>query len=224
MIESYVIMGLMVVVIVLLLKLVSKDDGGITQDFMAMLHSSTKKGHLGESIVRLALRQLPANIVHEQFYHPEIQGTPDFAISIGERYLIIDSKFSTEETHMYLHRRGVSLKKYITPGVTFPFVLMWIPDPAYEMLTDKDMESMVTARVIPCTTASLVAIILMTEDFYQVFVQYGDYDEKEKALAPIGRMKEKAEKASDYLIRARKQIADGNKNLKNVADQLRFIL
>ncbi len=101
----------------------------------------------------MVLSQLPREFVQEQWVSSEIDGKPDFTITfpdIGER-LVMDAKLTTLETlepdekeirsiNRDVVRRADEIVKYITPGVTFPFVLMWTPDSTFSLLEDDTWE------------------------------------------------------------------------------------
>ncbi len=193
---------------------------GAIDDLKAIMHSPHKKGQLGESVVRMTLSQLPKEIVFEQFDHPKIQGRPDFAIKLGERYLIIDSKFSTVEEHKYLVKRGLAIAKYNTPQVTFPFILMWTPDPAYEKLTPVEFQELYNSKVIVCNTSGLASAISLVFQISRIMSFGEDIDLAETIEAIQSKTEINRQISLKLLDKAIKQTVNSLKNLNNLAAKI----
>lgn len=230
---SLVGLGIMIIIVLILSMHSSEQDIKIEhmrlsileltksgQEFMSILHSPNKKGQLGEGIVRMIMRKMPHGTVHEQFTHPKIRGKPDFAIEIGDQYLILDSKFTTLDDNAYLVKRGIEIKKYITPGVTFPFVLMWIPDPAWEELSHDDFIKLTTASVIPVNTSGLVSTIHLVEHFHNVMQLTSKYEDAEQFVNRLQVLGIKRDDMKILFDRGIKQVKEGFVNLKKVRGQL----
>lgn len=183
-----------------------------------IIQSPNKKGELGEMIVRVALGQLPKGSVMEQFHHVDIPGIPDFAIKMDGKYLIIDSKFTTVENIKYLVKRGMGLTKYVSPKVTYPFVLMWIPEPAWEALPVEDYNTLVENRIIPCTTSGLVSSIHMVSYMFRV-LGIRDMDDTE-IEDRIGDMMTKRTIVEKVLEKAHIQLSNGLNNVTKARSDL----
>lgn len=192
----------------------------VVNEFRSIIHSPTKKGHLGEYIVRYALDSLPKGLVTEKFTHPDLQGIPDFAVKVGELQLIIDSKFTSVEESKYMLKRALETKKYITPGLTYPFVLVWIPEPAWEVLTEKDAVKMLDAGVIPCSTSGLISTVYLVRyalKFFDVEEKYGDIRFWFDKMSGMDRQ---GFKVINMLGTAQKQLSNGMSNLKKAKAEM----
>ncbi len=224
--ELYIIGIIGTVIIVLLIVIIfllqRNTELTMQSDLRSILESPHKKGEMGESVVRMTLQKLPKTIVHEQFTHHLMKGRPDFAIEMTEdMYLIIDAKFTTLEQRQYMVKRGLEIKKYITPGLTFPFVLMWIPDPAWEFMTADEYLQLTSAAVFPVTTASLTPTIHLAEHFYNVIQIAEKYKDAEDYINKIAVLDNKRNDMIQLFTRGIRQMADGEKNLKRILAMLR---
>lgn len=196
---------------IMLFQEMKRNKKGEYYDLQAIIHSPDRKGQLGETIVRVALSQLPKGSVTEQFHHADIPGVPDFAIKMDGKYLIIDSKFTTVENIKYLVKRGMGLTKYVSPKITFPFVLMWIPEPAWEALPMEDYTKLIENRIIPCTTSGLVSSVHMISYMFRILGirDMDDSDVEDK----IRSIMVKRSAVESYLEKAHIQLSNGLNNM-----------
>lgn len=197
--------------VMILLWRMDRSNGA--RELKDILHSPNKKGQLGEGIVRLALSGLPRDKVFEQFDHPEIQGIPDFAVKIAGKYLIIDAKFSMKEKQQYFAGRAKSVSKYITPGLTFPFILVWTTDETYFQMTEDEYSKIYNTGVIVCTTPALLAVVQMTDYFYRTLHVTANLKEAEDSMDIVDRILVANDNARDFLGRGIKQITSGSNNI-----------
>lgn len=149
------------------------------QEFTVRLDSSPQfRGKVGEDVVRTRLAELPPEYVIEQYSGSDIPGRPDFVIllpNVPEK-LIIDAKMSFPDEKMHedkfrniLRKRSDEITKYIVPGVTFDFVLMWIPDSAYSMIDNKLARHFFQSGVVPVTTPNMISVIHLLRRAHRAF-------------------------------------------------------
>lgn len=192
----------------------------VIDEFRSIIHSPSKKGHLGEEIVRFALEKLPKGMVTEKFQHPDLKGIPDFAVEIGDLKLIIDSKFTVVDNMQYLVKRGFGIAKYITPGLTYPFVLMWIPEPAMKELEIDATKELINEGVIPCTTSGMVSMIFLinyARKFFDIEEKYSDIREW---FDRMSRLDTQGSKVYTTLGVAQKQLQNGMTNMKKAKAEM----
>jgi hypothetical protein len=118
-------------------------------------------------------------------------------------------------------KRGLEIKKYITPGLTFPFVLMWIPDPAWEFMSRDEYIQLTDSYVFPVTTAALTPTIHLVEHFYNVMQIAEKYNDAEDYINKIAVLDNKRNDMIQLFTRGIRQMADGEKNLKRILAMLR---
>lgn len=197
---------------------------------MAFRFSPGYRGQVGEGIVRMALSQIPREYVDEQWHSSHIDGRPDFAVrfpDIPER-LIIDAKLTVpenfdhdektiKELNRKVKKRAEEIKKYIVPGVTFPFVLMWIPDYTYSNLSNETLEELRIMRIIPCPSSSLLAIVFLMQRLYQIARINAEAQAIEKVYQELEKVQMEAE---DFLRKAKTQQINSTKNLEKLEQAL----
>ena len=213
-----VLAGTIAALAIMLFQEMRRNKKNAYQDLQSIIHSPHRKGELGEAIVRLALAQLPKGSVIEQFHHPDVPGRPDFAVKMDGKYLIIDSKFTTAPEIRHLVKRGMGLTKYVSPKVTYPFVLMWIPEPAWEALPIEDFGKLIENRIIPCTTSGLVSSVHMISYMFRVLGirDMDDVDVEDK----IGDIMVKRDAIEKILEKAHLQLSNGFNNVTKARSSL----
>ncbi len=193
---------------------------------MAFRFSPGYRGQVGEGIVRMALSQIPKEYVDEQWNSPHIDGRPDFAVrfpDIPER-LIIDAKLTVpeafdhdektiKELNRAVKRRAEEIRKYIVPGVTFPFVLMWIPDYTYSNLSNETLEELRIMRIIPCPSSSLLAVVFLMQRIYQIARINAEAQVIERVYQELEKVQMEAE---NFLRKAKTQQQNSIKNLEKL--------
>lgn len=207
----FVLAGTIAALAIMLFQEMKSNKKAAYYDLQAIIHSPHKKGELGETIVRIALAGLPKGSVIEQFHHADVPGRPDFAIKMDGKYLIIDSKFTTVPEIRHLVKRGMALTKYVSPKITYPFVLMWIPEPAWEELPMEDFTKLIENRIIPCTTSGLVSSVQMISYMFRVLgIRDMDGTDVEDKLGDLMVKRDAVEK---ILEKASIQLSNGFNNV-----------
>lgn len=194
------------------------------EQFTVRLDSSPQyRGSVGEHIVRLLLAELPMGTVEEQVSVASIPGRPDFVISLPNvtEKLVVDAKMSFPDKDMHdnkfrsiLVKRAQEITKYIVPGTTFDFVLMWIPDGAYYKIDDPTAKKLFILGVVPVTTPTMLGVIHLLRRAHRAFELNSMSTE---FVTFVGKAQTEFSKTQNGLDKARTQIANGLKNLDQMA-------
>jgi len=151
------------------------------QKFFDMLKMKpTTKGGFGENIVEILLSNLPRDLVKTQYQPCDISGRIDFTVELIESDLLlpIDSKFILPEEFDNLDtinidkfaidglnkkvlRRAKEITKYIDSVETTDFVLMFIPDFVYGVLTGRTFQELAAMKIVPTNSSGLLSTIFM---------------------------------------------------------------
>lgn len=192
--------------------------------------SANVRGEVGEGIVKMILSNLPQNMVEEQWNNAKVSGRPDFVISLPniEEKLVIDAKIATPtseeiESNDYksINRRVLSrskeIMKYITPGITFQFVLMWIPNYTYSILTENTFEDLVNKRVIPVNNSGLLSVVFLLQKVCDIARLNEGGFEIEKIYTEMGIL---IKNSLGILNTTRKQFMNSASNLDKVEKEI----
>ncbi|MFW9922673.1 MAG: DNA recombination protein RmuC [Candidatus Thorarchaeota archaeon] len=151
------------------------------QRFFDMLKMKpTSRGGFGENIVEMVLSNLPNHTVKTQYQPTDISGRIDFTVQLPQSDLLIpiDSKFilpndfdtkedfqldklSIDALNKKAIRRAKEITKYVDSSETTDFVLMFIPDFVYGVLTNDTIKELSQLKVIPTNTSGLLSTIFM---------------------------------------------------------------
>ena len=154
---------------------------GKTQTFLDYLKlSPSAKGGFGEGIVEILLSNLPQDFVQTQYHIPEINARIDFCVNLPNSDVLIpiDSKFilptAMEEPENIIFdereiaklnrevvKRAKEIERYSEVAITTDFVLMYIPDLVYGLLTKDSFIELIDMNVIPTNTSGLLSTIFM---------------------------------------------------------------
>jgi len=156
-----------------------RNDMADVNTFTKRLDSSPQfRGVVGEDVVRTLLAGLPLGSVEEQVMGSKIPGRPDFVVSLPNvaEKLVLDAKMTIpvegikdNKFRIMLLNRAKEIMKYIVPGYTFDFVLMWIPDSAYERINNDVAQKLYDYGVVPVTTPTMLGMIHLLRRAHQAF-------------------------------------------------------
>ncbi|MHA1156037.1 MAG: DNA recombination protein RmuC [Candidatus Heimdallarchaeota archaeon] len=140
----------------------------------------TTKGGFGENIVEILLSNLPNDSVKTQYQPPDISGRIDFVVRLpdSDLFIPIDSKFilpngfeeneglqldklAIDGLNKKAIRRAKEIVKYIDSHETTDFVLMYIPDFVYGVLSGRTYQELAKMGVVPTNTSGLLSTIFM---------------------------------------------------------------
>ncbi len=140
----------------------------------------TAKGGFGENIVEILLSNLPNDSVKTQYQPPDISGRIDFVVRLPNSDLLIpiDSKFilpsgfeeneglqldklAIDGLNKKVIRRAKEIVKYTDSHETTDFVLMYIPDFVYGVLSGTTYQVLAKMGVVPTNTSGLLSTIFM---------------------------------------------------------------
>jgi len=147
-------------------------------DYLKM--SPTAKGSFGENMVEIILSNLPQDLVQTQYQPTDINGRIDFTVQLIESDLLIpiDSKFilpsdfsengtihldkiTIDKLNKKAVRRAKEITKYVDSVETTDFVLMYVPDFVYGILTGDTFQELASIKVVPTNTSGLLSTIFM---------------------------------------------------------------
>ncbi|MHA1125075.1 MAG: DNA recombination protein RmuC [Candidatus Heimdallarchaeota archaeon] len=147
-------------------------------DYLKMV--PTSKGSFGENMVEIILSNLPKDLVQTQYQPRDINGRIDFTVQLIESDLLIpiDSKFilptdfhekgtihldkvSIDKLNKKAVRRAKEITKYVDSVETTDFVLMYVPDFVYGIITGDTFQELTSMKVVPTNTSGLLSTIFM---------------------------------------------------------------
>lgn len=151
------------------------------QKFFDMLRMKpTTRGGFGENIVEILLSNLPQGTVKMQYQPADITGRIDFVAKLpnSDVFIPIDSKFilpnefdeinggkldklAIDGLNKKAIRRAKDIVKYIDSVETTDFVLMYIPDFVYGVLSSKTYQELAKMGIVPTNTSGLLSTIFM---------------------------------------------------------------
>jgi DNA anti-recombination protein RmuC len=151
------------------------------QKFFDMLRMKpTTRGGFGENIVEILLSNLPRDTIKTQYQPRDISGRIDFAVRLpnSDLYIPIDSKFilpngfenkdgnqldklAIDRLNKRAIQKAKEIVKYIDSLETTDFVLMYIPDFVYGVLSGKTYQELAEMGVVPTNTSGLLSTIFM---------------------------------------------------------------
>ncbi|MHA1211509.1 MAG: DNA recombination protein RmuC [Candidatus Heimdallarchaeota archaeon] len=141
----------------------------------------TAKGGFGENIVDMLLANLPKQYVKTQYQPKDAVGSRiDFVVTLPQSKLMIpiDSKFimpkyfedktdfqmdkfAIERLNKEVIKRAKEITKYCKSEETTDFVLMFIPDLIFSVLTGTTIQTLAGMKVVPTNTSGLLSTIFM---------------------------------------------------------------
>ena len=151
------------------------------QKFFDMLRMKpTTRGGFGENIVEILLSNLPGDSVKTQYQPRDITGRIDFVVQLpnSDLFIPIDSKFilpsgfddkesyqldklAIDGLNKKAIRRAKEIVKYSNSHETTDFVLMYIPDFVYGVLSGNTYQELAKMGVVPTNTSGLLSTIFM---------------------------------------------------------------
>ena len=151
------------------------------QKFFDMLRMKpTTRGGFGENIVEILLSNLPRDTIKTQYQPRDISGRIDFVVKLpnSDLFIPIDSKFilpssfdekegnqldqlAIDGLNKKAIRRAKEIVKYIDSLETTDFVLMYIPDFVYGVISGKTYQELAKMSVVPTNTSGLLSTIFM---------------------------------------------------------------
>ena len=190
--------------------------------------SPNVKGTFGEEIVRSLLQQLPKEYVQYQYKGSDINGgTPDFVLTLPDvvEKLVIDAKFIVPKDNKatmdkIVMKRAEEIQQYITPNVTFDFILMWIPELVYLELQQETHRELRYMNIIATTTGFLRPLIFLIQRFAlhlrlnEQASEYTDFRNKTFSIVDL---------SASYLDTGIKQLENSLVNIKKSKEKINSI-
>lgn len=198
-----------------------KDNMDFVRQFTDKLDRNPNvKGTFGEEIVRSLLQQLPKEYVQYQYKASDINGgTPDVVLTLPNvvEKLVIDAKFIVPKDNeatmdRIVLKRAKEIQQYITPNVTFDFILMWIPELVYLELEQETHRELRDMNIIATTTGFLRPLIFLIQRFalhLRLNEQASEYKDFRSDIL------HKAKTSTTLFDRSISQIENGLNNLRN---------
>ncbi|HUT82845.1 MAG TPA: DNA recombination protein RmuC [Candidatus Bathyarchaeia archaeon] len=200
------------------------------QKFFDMLRlKPSSMGGFGENIVRILLSNLPEKHIKEQYQPRDISGRIDFVIQLPKSDLLIpiDSKFMIpkefegnetveldklviDRLNKKAVRRASEITKYIDSVETTDFVLMYVPDFIYGILTTKTFQELASMNVVPTNSSGLLSAIFMINMQYRFT----------KLNSAAGKFGEIQMKVSQGIRNATEKISTGSIQLQNCMNNI----
>lgn len=195
------------------------------QKFFDMLRLKPSSiGSFGENIVRILLSNLPEKHVREQYQPRDISARIDFVVQLPKSDLLIpiDSKFMApkefegndtveldklviDRLNKKAIRRASEITKYIDSIETTDFVLMYIPDFVYGILSAKTFQELASMNVVPTNSSGLLSAIFMINMQYR-------FTQLNSAASKFGEVQMKVSQGIRY---ATEKISTGAVQLQN---------
>jgi len=213
-------------------------------DYLKM--APTSKGSFGENMVEIILSNLPKDLVQTQYQPQDINGRIDFTVQLIESDLLIpiDSKFilptdfhengtihldkvSIDKLNKKAVRRAKEITKYVDSVETTDFVLMYVPDFVYGILTSDTFQQLASMKVVPTNTSGLLSTIFMVNMQHRFTrlnsAAYSFGDLQMKTCQRLREVVDKMRTGNNQLQNSIRNISDAINELEKLTVQIELL-